>query len=146
MPYPVVKTSPDEFDCFLSTHKEVATLWNVDTNEQFAEVSWPRPCTVGELMAEIERHSAGSDFIYVYNSCVDDPDEEWGRTDYEAIPEVKAKDLDDYIVRCAMGKDWLYFACRLEDGSSDGIITLLPAGFEDGNAEEDDLESSHDDW
>ncbi len=146
MPFPIVKICPGEFESFLCKHKDVATLWTVDTNEQFAEVSWPSPCTIDELMTEIERHSAGNDFIYIYNECIDDPEGEWARTDYAAVPEVKAIDMGDYIITCSMGKDWLSFACSPEEGWSDRRITLLPAGFEDGESEEEDDLSVYEDW
>ena len=74
----------------------------------------------------------------MYNPEIDDPDGEWDPTDHDAIHEVKAQDLEDYIVGSSMGKDWLYFACSLEEGSSDRRMTLFPGGFEDGEEEEDE--------
>ncbi len=135
MAFPVVKARLGEFESFLLSHQDVATLWAVDTNEGFAEVSWPTRCTVDELVTEIELHSEGGDFVYVYNENLDNPDEEWANTDYELVPEVKARDLDDYIVGGSLGKDWLIFACTSEAGSSDRRITLLPAGLEEGDGE-----------
>jgi hypothetical protein len=89
-------------------------------------------------MTEIALRSGNSDFIYVYNANIDDPDEEWDSTNYDEVPGVNSNDLDAYIVHSSMGKDWLYFACSPEEGSSDGRMTLIPAGFEDGEGEEDD--------
>jgi hypothetical protein len=35
-----------------------------------------------------------------------------------------------------LGKDWLYFACSPEEGSSDRQMTLIPAGPEDEDEED----------
>jgi hypothetical protein len=137
MPSSVVKVRHHEFAAFLDNHKDVATLWEVATNEEFAEVSFGSSYTVDELITRIELRAGDNDFIYVYNANIDDPNGEWDRTDYDAVPEVGAGELDDYIVRSSMGKDWLYFACSPEEGSSDRLMTLLPGGFEDGEGEEE---------
>ncbi|MGO8902940.1 MAG: hypothetical protein ACLQU5_32055 [Isosphaeraceae bacterium] len=138
MSFEFVKVPFHEFASFLENNNEVATRWEVDTNEEFPEVSFNGAYTVDELMTQIGLRSRDTDFIYVYNADIDDPDGEWDPTDYDAIPEVKANDLDDYVVRSSMGKDWLYFACSLEEGSSDRRMTLMPGGFEDGESDEDE--------
>jgi hypothetical protein len=80
MSSPVVKVRSQEFQSFLEKHKDVATLWVVATNEQFAETSFGNPCTVDELMTEIEIRGGDSEFIYVYNENIDNPIEEWDQT------------------------------------------------------------------
>jgi hypothetical protein len=130
MAFPVAKVLPHHFARFLRDSKDVATLWNVDDNRQFTE-SMGGSYTVDELMDAISMLAGDCEHIYVYNANVDDPDKAWDQTDYGALPEVTAEDLKEYVVRSSMGKDFLYFACSPEEGSSDRRITLLPGGFED---------------
>jgi hypothetical protein len=138
MSFEVVKVGHHEFASFLENHRDYATLWEVDTNEQFADVSFGGSYTVDELMTQLELRAHDNDFIYVFNPDIDDPDGEWEETDYDAIPEVNANALDDYIVRSSMGKDWLYFATSLEEGLSDRRMTLIPAALEGEEGDEDD--------
>jgi hypothetical protein len=138
MAYFAVKVRHHEFAAFLNKHRDVATLWDVDTNEQFADVSIHGPLTVDELMTELDLRPGDNDFIYVYSDNIDDPQEAWDSVDYNTVPEVKADELDEYIVRSSMGKDWLYFACSPEEGSSDRRMTLLPCDSEEEEGQQDD--------
>jgi hypothetical protein len=144
MPNAVVKIRKDEFREFLENSRDVAALWEPD-NIEFEQFISHRPCEVDELMVAIDLFPGQEyDYIYIFNANVDDPHGEWNETRYsdDAIPEVKASEMNEYVVRSSMGKDFLYFACSLEEASCIKYTTLLPAGFVEGEdvEEEDDLD------
>jgi hypothetical protein len=129
MTAPVAKALPHEFAKFLRENADLATLWKVDDNRLFTEPMMGGLYTVDELMDEISLQAGGSEHIYVYDCNIDSPDEVWCRFNPDAVPAIKAGDMGKY--RARQLKDFLYFACSPESGSSGEIITLLPGGFED---------------
>jgi hypothetical protein len=135
--FPVVKVRKGEFEQFLHGSSDVATLWKPD-NLEFEQFLNGIPCDVEELMTAIDLFAGQEcDYVYVFNSNVDDPDGAWSQVifDNDKLPEVKASDLSEYVVRSSMGKDFLYFACSMEEASNLQYTTLLPGGFDDGDDE-----------
>jgi hypothetical protein len=132
MPFPVVKVRRDEFEQFLRASADVATLWKPD-NIEFEQFLTRIPCNVEELMTAIELFAGQEcNYVYVFNSNVDDPDGEWNQTVYDdnTLPEVKASELGEYVVQGSMGEDFLHFACSLEEACGPKYTTLLPGGRE----------------
>jgi hypothetical protein len=105
MTTPVVKVRHHEFASFLDNNKDVAKLWEVDTNEEFGETSFGGSYTVDELISKLELHAPDSEFIYVYYAYSDDPTRDWDNTDYDAVPEVGANELQKYVIRGSLGDD-----------------------------------------
>lgn len=78
------------------------------------------------------------DFVYIFNTNLEDPNAAWKRVSFDNLPEVTASELGEYVVRSSMGNDFLYFACSLEEAAIPSYTTLLPVRpIED---EEDDLD------
>jgi hypothetical protein len=143
MTHAIVRIRKDEFRDFLENSKDVATQWMPD-NIEFEQFTSHLPCEVDELMAAIDFYAGQEyDCVYIFNANLDDPDLEWNKQRYsdETIPEVKASEMEEYVVRSSMGKDFLYFACSLEEASCIKYTTLLPGGSseEKDTEEEDDL-------
>jgi hypothetical protein len=128
MPHPVVKVQKDEFRKFLEDSKEVSSRW-VPDNTEFEQFVSRLPCDIDELMSAIEFYPGQEcKYIYVFNSNEDDPEDACRGLTFsdETLPEAMANELDEYVVRSSMGKDFLYFACSLEEASCIRYTTLLP--------------------
>ena len=69
-------------------------------------------------------YSHNDDYVYVFD--YDDTYAIANKTDWDSVIEVDAQQLENYIIRAVKSREFLWFACSLDDASNGTYISLIP--------------------
>lgn len=121
----VVKVSYLVFEQFLTSREN--EYWKLDDDTIFEAFISGSPLNINELMGAIIGYAGYGDYVYIFNS-ENDPYEIAQKVDWKNIIEIKnPNDLNQYIVRNSMGKDFLWFASGIEMATDGNFVTLIPS-------------------
>ena len=123
MSHPIAKVSLGDLESFLLQRAEE---WDVAGPQDFDEYLPPhRPVTVDELIIAISSANRGEDYTYLFSMEMP-PLEALEHVDLDAIPDIDATGLNDYVIRFRKARDYLYVAPSFEDVASGLYVNLMP--------------------
>jgi hypothetical protein len=123
MSQPIGRVSLHDLEAFLRQHAE---QWDLEGLPSFDEFLPPhRPVDVDELILAISSANEGEAFAYLFSMEMT-PEEALEGADLDAIPNIEASELNDYVIRMGKARDFLYVAPSKEDVSNGFYVNLMP--------------------